>query len=248
MEYRVEELASRAGLRVDTVRFYQAQGLLPPPRREGRIALYSDAHVDRLRRIRQLSDQGLTLALVKRVLEGSDPGPERGLLEALAQERAGEPCFTRAELAEAAGIPEALIAAAVAAGLVEPLRVEGEERFGEADLRMARAGLEILKAGLPLDALLALAVEHSGEVRRVTDRAIDLFDRHVRKGDGSRDPEAVTSAFRTLLPQVTRLVALHFQRTLVSRALARLEDRGESEALRAALAATEDGRLEVGWK
>ena len=37
------------------------------------------------------------------------------------------------------------------------------------------------------------------------------------------------------LPQLTRLVALHFQRTLVSRALQRLAGRGDDEASRAAL-------------
>ena len=40
MEYRVEELAASAGVRVDTVRFYQGRGLLPAPRREGRVAFY----------------------------------------------------------------------------------------------------------------------------------------------------------------------------------------------------------------
>ncbi|MBW2495552.1 MAG: MerR family DNA-binding transcriptional regulator [Deltaproteobacteria bacterium] len=33
MEYRVEQLAAAAQLPVDTLRFYQARGLLPAPRR-----------------------------------------------------------------------------------------------------------------------------------------------------------------------------------------------------------------------
>ena len=45
MSIRVEELASRAGVSVDTVRFYQKQRLLPPPRREGRVAWYDDDHL-----------------------------------------------------------------------------------------------------------------------------------------------------------------------------------------------------------
>ena len=43
-------------------------------------------------------------------------------------------------------------------------------------------------------------------------------------------------------------MALFFQRTLVSQALARLRGRGESEALASAVAATESARLEVAWK
>ena len=45
MDYRVEKLAAVAGVRVDTLRFYQARGILPAPRREGRIALYGDDHL-----------------------------------------------------------------------------------------------------------------------------------------------------------------------------------------------------------
>ena len=55
----------------------------------------------------------------------------------------------------------------------------------------------------------------------------------------------MTEVFQKLLPQVTRLVALHFQRTLVNRALNRLRGKQEHDALHAALAATENARLEV---
>ncbi len=56
MNYRVDQLAARAGVSVDTVRFYQSRGLLPPPRRAGRVVLYADAHLARLRRIRALAE------------------------------------------------------------------------------------------------------------------------------------------------------------------------------------------------
>ncbi len=48
---RVEELARRADVSVDTIRFYQKRRLLPPPRRDGRIAWYGVGHVERLARI-----------------------------------------------------------------------------------------------------------------------------------------------------------------------------------------------------
>jgi DNA-binding transcriptional MerR regulator len=249
MDYRVEEIAARAGLRVDTIRFYQFRGLLPRPRREGRVAFYDDAHLERLRRIRGLVDQGFTLAQIKRLLEREEESEDRPLLEALVEEHVGERTLSRAELAAEAGIPEELIGAAEASGLVQPLQVEGEERFSAADRDMARAALRILDAGFPLNELLALAVQHARSVQEVADRAIDLFDEYVRKADAERgDTGAVTEAFRGLLPQLPRLVALHFQRTLVSRALQRLEGRGEDEDLRAALAATESSNLEIAWR
>lgn len=249
MEYRVEELAAGAGVSVDTVRFYQGRGLLPPPRRRGRVAIYDDAHLARLRRIRSWLKAGLTLAVIRRLLDRSEGEADEALLEALAVEWTGERTFTRAELAAESGVPEPLLVAAQGAGLLNPLRVGGEERFAESDLAMARAGLSILSAGFPMDALLGLAVEHAEHVRGVSERAIELFDRHVRRpSDEGIDSETITLAFRNLLPAVTRLVALHFQRTLVTQALARLERRDEGDALAEALAAVESSQLEVKWR
>jgi DNA-binding transcriptional MerR regulator len=249
MDYRVEEIAARAGVRVDTIRFYQFRGLLPRPRREGRSALYDDAHLERLRRIRELVDQGFTLAQIKRLLEQESEAEDRPPLEALVVEQLGERTFSRTELAAEAGIPEALIGAAETSGLVHPLRIRGEERFSAADRDMARSALRILDAGFPLNELLALAVQHARSVQEISDRAIDLFDDHVRKKTVQRgDTDQVTEAFRDLLPELTRLVALHFQRTVVSRALQRLAGRGEDDELRAALAATESSNLEIAWR
>ena len=252
MDYRVEELARAGGVSIDTVRFYQARGLLSAPRREGRIAVYGDAHLERLRRIRELLDEGLTLALIGRVFAREAEaqaanGHDENLLDALVSEHVGARTLTRAELAHESGVPEPLIAAVEQAGLIAPLDLEGEVRYSGADLEMARAALEILRTGFPLQEILGLAVEHARNVQSVTDRAIDLFDDHVRKA-GREDrvhERAVSDAFRLLLPQVTRLVALHFQRTLTHRALSRLRDRGAPGDLRAALAATEERRLEV---
>jgi DNA-binding transcriptional MerR regulator len=246
MEYRVEALAAAAGVRVDTVRFYQTRGLLPKPKRRGRVAIYEAAHLERLRRIRELLEQGFTLAQIERVLD-HDAAEAEPLLEALVEQGVGQRTLSRGELAREAGVPEALIQAAEAAQLIEPLMIDGEPRFAEADVEMGRAALAILGAGFPLNDLLQLSIEHARNVREVADAAIDLFDDHVRKGD--TEDSAVTEAFRTLMPQVTRLVALHFQRTLVGRALERLATAGEGERahLEQALADTAR-RLEVQWR
>lgn len=253
MDYRVEEIATAAGVRVDTLRFYQSQKLLPPPRKQGRVAIYGDDHLDRLGRIRDLKNEGFTLAQIRRVLrspESAAPSPSaEPLLEALVHESVGVRTLSREELAREAGIPAALVRAAESAGLISPLPVDGEERFTEADAALARAGLLILEAGIPLQPLLETANQHVTGIEAVCDRAIDLFDDHVRKsGPAANDDDAITEVFRALLPQVTKVVALHFQRTLVNRALARLEGREELVALEAALSATDKNRLEVTWR
>ena len=248
MEYRVEQLAAAARLPVDTLRFYQSRGLLPAPRREGRRAIYADQHLERLTRIRSLQQQGFSLSQIQRVLDQPDGESEEPLLAALLEETVGGRTLSREAFAAESGMPEVMILAAERAGLFEPVVVDGESRFVEADLGMARAGLMLLEAGIPLQQLLELSTRHAQNVQSACDAAIDLFDDSIRKRGA--DDESVSRIFRDLLPQVTRLVALHFQRTLVTRALDRFRDKKEHGALAEALAATESAQLdvEVTWR
>ena len=80
----MDELAERAGTSVDTIRYYQGRGLLPPPTRRGRIALYGRDHVDRLERVRALQAQGLSLAAIGRLLSGELDARDEPLLAAVA--------------------------------------------------------------------------------------------------------------------------------------------------------------------
>lgn len=247
MTCRVEELAAAAGVRVDTVRFYQSKGLLPPPRRVRRAAVYSREHLSILQRIRRYQSQGLSLAVIKRLLSARSNSRGGALLAAVV-EHSGERSLTRTQLAALSGVPEPLLASLEAARLLDPAVVGGEARYGEAELQMVRAGLEILQQGFPLDELLRVAGEHARRVRQTVDRAIALFDRHVRKtGKGATAAADVAEAFQRLLPSVTTLVALHFQRTLLNRALERLRQRGDRESLESAAAVLQSGHLEVKW-
>ncbi|MGH7857974.1 MAG: hypothetical protein ACREQY_11655, partial [Candidatus Binatia bacterium] len=147
------------------------------------------------------------------------------------------------------GIPRALLSAVESAGLAEGQQLEdGSTRYTEGDFRMARGALRLLEYGFPITRLLALAVKHDRAVRRTVDDAIDLFDRYIRKRRNGKeeDPEAVAAAFRELLPLVTALVAHHFQRVLVNRALRRLRKSGDRARLEVALRAASKARL--GWR
>ena len=84
MEYRIEQLARSAGVAVDTIRFYQGKGLLDAPRREGRVTWYSETHLGRLRRIKELQLQGFTLTVIQRFLAG-ELGRERRIQGVLCQ-------------------------------------------------------------------------------------------------------------------------------------------------------------------
>jgi len=64
----IDELAARTGMTVRTVRFYAGQGLLPQPRRQGRMAYYGPEHRMRLEFVKELQDYGYTLAGIERYL------------------------------------------------------------------------------------------------------------------------------------------------------------------------------------
>ena len=67
--YVISVAAELAGVHPQTLRIYERKGLLDPARTAGGNRRYSDSDLDRLRRIAQLTDEGLNLAGVRRVLE-----------------------------------------------------------------------------------------------------------------------------------------------------------------------------------
>lgn len=67
--YVISVAAELAGVHPQTLRIYERKGLLDPARTAGGNRRYSDSDLDRLRRIAELTDDGLNLAGVRRVLE-----------------------------------------------------------------------------------------------------------------------------------------------------------------------------------
>src|SRR5690348_9768603 len=61
--------AELAGVHPQTLRIYERKGLLDPARTGGGSRRYSEFDIARLRRIQELTNEGLNLAGVKRVLE-----------------------------------------------------------------------------------------------------------------------------------------------------------------------------------
>ena len=243
MELRVEQLAARADVSVDTVRFYQARGLLPPPRRQGRVALYADEHVARLERIRALQAKGFTLATIGRLVRGELDAADESLVAAIeAEGDAPEALLTVEELADRSGIPLALLQALAEDGLLIPRRHAGLDGYTDDDVAVARSGMQLLAHGLPLPDVLELAREHHAAMRAVAERAVALFDEHVRqplRHAGLDDDEAaarLVEAFQALLPATTDVVSHHFRRTLLAVAQEHIESVG-ADAERAAVEA-----------
>jgi DNA-binding transcriptional MerR regulator len=72
---KIGQVATDAGVTVDTVRFYERRGVLPPPqRRPSGYREYTPAAVERIRMARALQQLGLTLDEVIDALHEHDTG------------------------------------------------------------------------------------------------------------------------------------------------------------------------------
>jgi DNA-binding transcriptional MerR regulator len=87
-EYRIDELARLANTTTRNIRVYRDRGLLHPPLRVGRIALFNDTHLTRLRLITSMLDRGYNISHVNEMLsaweQGKDLGDMLGLESAIA--------------------------------------------------------------------------------------------------------------------------------------------------------------------
>ena len=228
MEYRIEQLARTAGVAVDTIRFYQGKGLLDAPRREGRVTWYGDTHVERLRRIRELQQQGFTLTVIQRFLTGELEPSDEALVAAVTHPAAPQ-TLTLAELAERSGVAEPLLLSLQQAGLLVPIGGGDEPLYPADDLEAIAAGMKLIAAGVPIGSLMELGKDYASAVDRTARQAVDLFDRYVREriqaegGETEAAERRLLQTFNDLLEASGILVRHHFQRTLLRAAREHIE-------------------------
>ncbi|WP_280917507.1 MerR family transcriptional regulator [Streptomyces sp. SPB4] len=185
-EYRTEELAEAAGIPVRTLRFYRERKLLPPPRREGRIAWYDDQHLARLRTIAALLERGHTLGGIAELTAAFEHGRDVGQLGELLGIGWSEETPVRltpealADYFEGEVTPENL-AASLDLGY---LATDGEE-IVHVSRRLLDVSSALVGEGVPLAAVLETA-------RRVREHAdalaalfTDLISTHLTADTGT---------------------------------------------------------------
>jgi len=230
MEYRIEQLARTAGVAVDTIRFYQGKGLLEAPRREGRVTWYGETHVERLKRIKELQQQGFTLTVIQRFLAGELEASDEALVAAVTRPSVPQ-TLTLGELAERSGVAEPLLMSLEQAGLLVPIEGGDEALYPVDDLEAIAAGMKLIAAGVPLGSLMDLGKDYATAVDRTARQAVDLFDRYVREriqaegGETEAAERRLLQTFNDLLEASGTLVRHHFQRTLLRAAREHIEKR-----------------------
>jgi DNA-binding transcriptional MerR regulator len=163
---RIDDLAQAAGIPSGTIRFYQREGLIDPPEREGRVAFYAPKTVDRLRRVRALQAQGLPLGLVGDLLAREDRGEDISGWLALdtavfGPRGAGEPVDPDA--LHALGLGDDDLAALERAGVLR----RGDDGALTAVPGMLELTARLLDGGVPPDAIRAGAEVIAGRLGEV---------------------------------------------------------------------------------
>ncbi|MFE1369367.1 MerR family transcriptional regulator [Streptomyces anulatus] len=213
----MEELAREAGITVRTLRFYRERGLIPPPRREGRIAWYDDHHLARLRTIAGLLERGHTLNGIADLAATFESGRDVAEVLGLGEPTEETPVrLTPEQLAdyfEGEVTPENL-ATALDLGY---LATDGDE-IVHISRRLLEVSAELVREGVPLstvlssgrrvrehaDALAEIFVRvlhaHTKETepaqlrplaRAVVDAELSMaLDRRLRREDGTQPPKS----------------------------------------------------------
>jgi DNA-binding transcriptional MerR regulator len=203
--YTIDELATVTGVASRTIRYYQAEGLLPWPTKQGRIALYGPDHVERLELIATLQSRGLQLSAIAALL--SLDGPLRvsvrqwlGLqAEALAQWVDKPITLERGDLLERLGGRETLVDELIRATLLHP---DGaDERYVVPRPRLLEIALQMEAAGVEIGTSSVMAQILTDHLSAAVADLLVMARERLGNGFGSYDPQQL----RLTLDVVDRL-------------------------------------------
>ncbi|CAM3465101.1 MerR family transcriptional regulator [Mycolicibacterium frederiksbergense] len=188
-EYRIDDLARISGVTARNIRAYRERGLLDPPRRQGRSALYDDYHLAQLQTIDELLGRGFTSAHVAEFFETVRAGGS--LAELLGLQRVIQrPSPESGEDPTPAGIPVG----------IDPASAEGA-RLVELELAHP-SGSALVFANPDIGRWVAHSVDPLAYARIVitlldtgrdgvewlADAVISVLEREVAERFGSMDP------------------------------------------------------------
>jgi DNA-binding transcriptional MerR regulator len=183
----IDELAHEVGVSSRNIRYYQTRGLLPPPTVRGRTGYYGDRHVERLRLIQELSNEGLNLQAIGWLLGGASAVDseelrrlKRAVLDGWVVEEPLE--VSRKELIRGfgvgdTGIDDPLIERAVELELIAP--TDDPDRWQVLLPVVLAAGTELREMGAEVARSLDVLEVMREHAQAVADAYVQLFDEAV---------------------------------------------------------------------
>jgi DNA-binding transcriptional MerR regulator len=220
--HTIDELAHLTGLPSRTIRFYNTQGLLPPPIMKGRVAYYDDEHLVVLNIIKELKEQqNLPLETIRQMLEIRASQGEVMMNLALKQRllrplSAGEQNvqLSKEGLMKQTGTKAEYIDELTKQGLLFPTQVDDEEVYSEDDVLLIELYERLEYLGLPL----ALPALIRFQLRQLVRSELAAFDQHVypRWRDEGLSQEQQAEQLAAILTLTDTLISVMHRRLVYS--------------------------------
>jgi DNA-binding transcriptional MerR regulator len=210
---RIDDLARLTGVPSRTIRFYNTQGLFPPPMMRGRVAYYNQEHLVVLGLIQTLKEQNLPLEIIKQLLEIRARHGEVQMNLALKQRllpvitgMGQQVRLSRDELALQANISAEYIDKLLELELLFPVQGEGEIFFSGDDVLLVELYAHLEQLGLPL----SLPTLIRFQMRQLVRSEVAAFEKHMlpRWQEENQPLEQQTEQFEQILTLTDTLISV----------------------------------------
>ncbi|WP_051198220.1 MerR family transcriptional regulator [Gordonia shandongensis] len=189
-EYRIDDLALAADTTTRNIRGYQDRGLIPRPVRRGRVAIYNDEHLTRLRVISDLLARGFTMSHIAdfftRMQTGDDIAESLGLRELVSEpwSQTATDTVGAAELHSILNTSDPkLIAKVQRLGLIEPIGDDDPpKQYLITDVESVDAYSRLMKIGIPLPYILEMQASLDADMDRAARTLISGGRRAITEG------------------------------------------------------------------
>ena len=220
----IEQLAQETGMTVRNIRAHHSRRLLPPPELREGTGYYGPEHVARLKLVREMQARGFNLTAIKHLLAASAGAGEEilGFTRTLMRpfERERPELVEAGELATRLGgsLQPKVLRRAEELGLVRPL---AEGTYEVPSPTLLRAGEEVVRLGIPLEAALDVIEQVGRHSEGVTRAFVALFLERIWKpfaeaGYPDNDWPRVREAVERLRPLATETLVAVFEPRLTS--------------------------------
>lgn len=218
--HNIDELAHLSSVPSRTIRFYNTQGLLPPPIMRGRIAYYNQEHLLVLNLIKELKEQqNLPLDVIKQLLEIRAQYGDVQMNLALKQ-RLMRPLtsvsqnvrLSKEELMQQSGASTERIDELAQQGLLFPIEAEGQAVFTGDDVLLLQIYKRLEYLGLPI----ALPSLIRFQLRQLVRSELAALEQHVhpRWREEGLPPEQQTQQFEAILTLTDTLISVLHRKLL----------------------------------
>ncbi len=209
--WRIDDLAQKATITVDTIRYYAREGLLPAAQKVGKIKLYGQVHLERLSQIKELQEKRFSLAAIKAIVCTDRPGLEGLFIGAEHQ-------YSRSQLLSKTGLDDAFLDQLSTVGLLTEPSSLGRQDYDDSDIAMLRSVAELLKIGMTETVLVELGriyVRHFSALQREVHAMLAGWSHPEWDADEMETMQRqLTANSQRMLPAVDKVLNYVHQRTV----------------------------------